>query len=176
MILPGHYDNGVGEQIPLFHVADRCRIAHRANEKIDLATSQPTRKVGIRSLKNMYCCFRTELAEFCNRPREHERAGERHRSDVDPSGFFINCVFYPQPTLFTETTNQMRIAREEIFGPVVSVTRQGPLRIRVHDYQCKFPPALIRESSLWGRGHLAFAPPAYCRDTLRGCMRAPVRT
>ena len=31
--------------------------------------------------------------------------------------------FYLQPTLFTEATNQMRIAREEIFGPVVSVIR-----------------------------------------------------
>lgn len=31
--------------------------------------------------------------------------------------------FYLQPTLFTETTNLMRIAREEIFGPVASVIR-----------------------------------------------------
>ncbi|AHF85138.1 aldehyde dehydrogenase [Rhizobium leguminosarum bv. trifolii WSM1689] len=31
--------------------------------------------------------------------------------------------FYLQPTLFTEATNQMRISREEIFGPVVSVIR-----------------------------------------------------
>jgi acyl-CoA reductase-like NAD-dependent aldehyde dehydrogenase len=36
--------------------------------------------------------------------------------------------FYLQPTLFTEATNQMRISREEIFGPVVSV-------IRVNDYE-----------------------------------------
>ncbi|QEE43196.1 aldehyde dehydrogenase family protein (plasmid) [Rhizobium sp. WL3] len=35
--------------------------------------------------------------------------------------------FYLQPTLFTEATNQMRISREEIFGPVVNV-------IRVKDY------------------------------------------
>jgi len=35
--------------------------------------------------------------------------------------------FYLQPALFTETTNQMRIAREEIFGPVACV-------IRVKDY------------------------------------------
>ncbi|WP_349956049.1 aldehyde dehydrogenase family protein [Rhizobium sp. ZPR3] len=35
--------------------------------------------------------------------------------------------FYLQPTLFTEATNQMRISREEIFGPVASV-------IRVRDY------------------------------------------
>ncbi|RDJ11489.1 aldehyde dehydrogenase family protein [Rhizobium grahamii] len=36
--------------------------------------------------------------------------------------------FYLQPTLFTEATNQMRISREEIFGPVVSL-------IRVRDYE-----------------------------------------
>jgi acyl-CoA reductase-like NAD-dependent aldehyde dehydrogenase len=36
--------------------------------------------------------------------------------------------FYLQPTLFTEATNQMRISREEIFGPVVSV-------VRVKDYE-----------------------------------------
>jgi aldehyde dehydrogenase (NAD+) len=35
--------------------------------------------------------------------------------------------FYLQPALFTETTNSMRISREEIFGPVASV-------IRVRDY------------------------------------------
>ncbi|KQY15285.1 aldehyde dehydrogenase family protein [Rhizobium sp. Root482] len=35
--------------------------------------------------------------------------------------------FYLQPTLFTEATNQMRISREEIFGPVAAV-------IRVKDY------------------------------------------
>ncbi|CAN7399713.1 aldehyde dehydrogenase family protein [Pararhizobium sp. LjRoot238] len=39
-----------------------------------------------------------------------------------------NPGFFLQPTLFTEATNQMRISREEIFGPVVSV-------IRVKDYE-----------------------------------------
>jgi aldehyde dehydrogenase (NAD+) len=38
-----------------------------------------------------------------------------------------NPGFYLQPALFTECTNQMRISREEIFGPVASV-------IRVKDY------------------------------------------
>jgi aldehyde dehydrogenase (NAD+) len=36
--------------------------------------------------------------------------------------------FYLQPALFTETSNEMRINREEIFGPVASV-------IRVKDYE-----------------------------------------
>ncbi len=31
--------------------------------------------------------------------------------------------FYLQPALFTETTNQMRISREEVFGPVANVVR-----------------------------------------------------
>ncbi|MDX3924242.1 MAG: aldehyde dehydrogenase family protein [Shinella sp.] len=38
-----------------------------------------------------------------------------------------NPGFYLQPALFVEATNQMRISREEIFGPVASV-------IRVKDY------------------------------------------
>lgn len=36
--------------------------------------------------------------------------------------------FYLQPALFTEATNEMRVSREEIFGPVASV-------IRVKDYE-----------------------------------------
>jgi aldehyde dehydrogenase (NAD+) len=36
--------------------------------------------------------------------------------------------FYLQPALFTETTNQMRISREEVFGPVANV-------VRVKDYE-----------------------------------------
>lgn len=44
------------------------------------------------------------------------------RLDRDTPGFYL------QPALFTEATNQMRISREEIFGPVASV-------IRVKDYE-----------------------------------------
>ncbi|HVK91386.1 MAG TPA: aldehyde dehydrogenase family protein, partial [Mycoplana sp.] len=39
-----------------------------------------------------------------------------------------NPGFYLQPALFTEATNDMRISREEIFGPVASV-------IRAKDYE-----------------------------------------
>ncbi|KRA99044.1 aldehyde dehydrogenase [Devosia sp. Root685] len=46
--------------------------------------------------------------------------GERVKAATD--GYFL------QPTLFTEATNSMRIAREEIFGPVAAV-------IRVKDYE-----------------------------------------
>jgi alpha-ketoglutaric semialdehyde dehydrogenase len=44
------------------------------------------------------------------------------RLNRETPGFFL------QPALFTETTNDMRISREEIFGPVASV-------IRVKDYE-----------------------------------------
>jgi phenylacetaldehyde dehydrogenase len=37
--------------------------------------------------------------------------------DSAPDGFFV------QPSVFTETTNEMRINREEIFGPAVAVIR-----------------------------------------------------
>ncbi|MEU6656244.1 aldehyde dehydrogenase family protein [Streptomyces sp. NPDC046900] len=40
-----------------------------------------------------------------------------HRPDHLPKGFYL------QPALFADVTPQMRIAREEIFGPVVSVMR-----------------------------------------------------
>lgn len=46
--------------------------------------------------------------------------GERVKKDTD--GYFL------QPALFTEATNSMRIAREEIFGPVAAV-------IKVKDYE-----------------------------------------
>ena len=44
------------------------------------------------------------------------------RVNRETEGFFL------QPTLFTNATNQMRISREEIFGPVASV-------IKVKDYE-----------------------------------------
>ena len=46
--------------------------------------------------------------------------GERVKTNTE--GYFL------QPTLFTEATNSMRIAREEIFGPVAAV-------IKVKDYE-----------------------------------------
>src|SRR5690606_19179761 len=42
--------------------------------------------------------------------------------ELDNPGYFL------RPALFTEATNQMRISREEIFGPVAAV-------IRVKDYE-----------------------------------------
>jgi 5-carboxymethyl-2-hydroxymuconic-semialdehyde dehydrogenase len=39
--------------------------------------------------------------------------GARH--DCHPTGYFV------QPTLFTGATSEMRVAREEIFGPVLTV-------------------------------------------------------
>jgi len=41
--------------------------------------------------------------------------GPEKPEGVDPSGFFV------RPTVFSEVTNDMTIAREEIFGPVLSI-------------------------------------------------------
>jgi aldehyde dehydrogenase (NAD+) len=49
--------------------------------------------------------------------------------------------FYLSPALFTETTNEMRISREEIFGPVASV-------IRVKDYEAALATANDTEFGL----------------------------
>jgi aldehyde dehydrogenase (NAD+) len=49
------------------------------------------------------------------------RAGGARR-DHAQNGFFL------QPTLFTETSAEMRINQEEVFGPVASV-------VRVRDYE-----------------------------------------
>ncbi|HMG50580.1 MAG TPA: aldehyde dehydrogenase family protein, partial [Inquilinus sp.] len=49
--------------------------------------------------------------------------------------------FYLSPALFTETTNDMRISREEIFGPVASV-------IRVKDYEAALATANDTEFGL----------------------------
>ncbi|WDR05175.1 aldehyde dehydrogenase family protein [Devosia rhodophyticola] len=56
--------------------------------------------------------------------------GKNEGAKLVAGGELVKCDtegFYLQPTLFTEANNQMRISREEIFGPVASV-------IRVKDY------------------------------------------
>ncbi len=40
--------------------------------------------------------------------------------------------WYVQPTLFTDATNEMRIAREEIFGPVLTVLKYSDERDAIH--------------------------------------------
>jgi acyl-CoA reductase-like NAD-dependent aldehyde dehydrogenase len=40
--------------------------------------------------------------------------------------------FYVEPTVFVDTTNEMRINREEIFGPAVAVIRVGDVDEAVH--------------------------------------------
>jgi len=47
--------------------------------------------------------------------------GKRATSGALGNGYFV------EPTIFTDVTNDMRIAREEIFGPVLSVLRYGSL-------------------------------------------------
>jgi aldehyde dehydrogenase (NAD+) len=56
--------------------------------------------------------------------------GKKEGAKLETGGELLNRDtegFYLAPALFTEVTNQMRIAREEIFGPVASV-------IKVKDY------------------------------------------
>ncbi len=61
---------------------------------------------------------------YRDRQEGRRQAGRRRRT----SSSCKTPGYYLQPTLFTEATNQMRISREEIFGPVASV-------IRVKDYE-----------------------------------------
>ena len=52
--------------------------------------------------------------------------GKKEGAKLAVGGDLLNLKnpgYYLQPTLFTEATNQMRISREEIFGPVASVIR-----------------------------------------------------
>ncbi len=48
--------------------------------------------------------------------------GKRLTADKYKKGFFV------EPTIFADVTPDMRIAREEIFGPVVSVLKAGDLK------------------------------------------------
>jgi acyl-CoA reductase-like NAD-dependent aldehyde dehydrogenase len=44
-----------------------------------------------------------------------------------PQGSEFETGFWIEPTIFTDVTNDMRIAREEIFGPVMCVLRYSDL-------------------------------------------------
>ncbi|OZE93564.1 aldehyde dehydrogenase [Rhodococcus sp. 15-1189-1-1a] len=68
--------------------------------------------------------------------RQHERvlgyieAGKAEGATVATGGGRppnLDTGFYVQPTVFTNTTNSMRICREEIFGPVAAVLRYDTL-------------------------------------------------
>jgi aldehyde dehydrogenase (NAD+) len=57
--------------------------------------------------------------------------GQKEGAKLAFGGELLKCEtpgFYLSPALFTEATNDMRISREEIFGPVAAV-------IRVKDYE-----------------------------------------
>ena len=59
---------------------------------------------------------------------EYLEIGQKEGAKLAAGGERLNRSkegFYLQPALFTETTNEMRINREEIFGPVASVIRVG---------------------------------------------------
>ena len=57
------------------------------------------------------------------RPRAGRRAARRRRAALaDSGGYFV------APTLFTATSDELRIAREEIFGPVLVASPYDPSR------------------------------------------------
>ncbi|KIX03971.1 uncharacterized protein Z518_07524 [Rhinocladiella mackenziei CBS 650.93] len=62
------------------------------------------------------------------RVEEYVRIGEAEGAKIEaqapiPADPRLKNGYYVQPTLFTGVTRDMRIAKEEIFGPVVSVTK-----------------------------------------------------
>jgi alpha-ketoglutaric semialdehyde dehydrogenase len=66
------------------------------------------------------------ILEYIRIGRDEDKAtlsiGGRHLTDGDHSK-----GFYVESTVFTDVTNDMRIAQEEIFGPVLAVLRCGNL-------------------------------------------------
>ncbi|SOJ56340.1 Geranial dehydrogenase [Mycobacterium simulans] len=58
-----------------------------------------------------------------HRVQDYIRSGQQEGARVVVGGehSLAERGWYVQPTLFTDATNQMRIAREEIFGPVLTV-------------------------------------------------------
>jgi aldehyde dehydrogenase (NAD+) len=53
------------------------------------------------------------------REARHLYGGERLRGDEYERGYYVS------PAIFTDVTQQMRIAREEIFGPVLAIIEAG---------------------------------------------------
>jgi aldehyde dehydrogenase (NAD+) len=47
----------------------------------------------------------------------------RDGATLAAGGHVIDGAWYVEPTVYTDVTNEMRIAREEVFGPVLSVLR-----------------------------------------------------
>src|SRR6202007_1837620 len=60
-----------------------------------------------------------------HRVRDYIRAGQQEGARVVVGGEDSPAErgWYVRPTLFTDASNEMRIAREEIFGPVLTVLR-----------------------------------------------------
>jgi acyl-CoA reductase-like NAD-dependent aldehyde dehydrogenase len=78
-----------------------------------------------------------------------------------PAGFDQGC--YVEPTLFTGVRNEMRIAKEEIFGPVAASYPSGPSRRR--------SPSPMTRSMAWRR---ASGPPTSPRPTRWPATSTPV--
>jgi gamma-glutamyl-gamma-aminobutyraldehyde dehydrogenase len=60
----------------------------------------------------------------CDRIRDYIKTGRDEGAKLQSGGNSVtvgNSSLYVEPTIFVEVNNQMTIAREEIFGPVLSV-------------------------------------------------------
>lgn len=73
---------------------------------------------------------------------------------------------YLQPALLTDVDNAMRVAREEIFGPVACV-------VRVRDYEDA--KAVANDTSFRLSAGICTTNPAYARDFKRGSVAKVVR-
>lgn len=85
MVAAGDDDQRIGKQEALLDVTDRCGIAQRADQEIDLAAPEAGKQIGIGTFQNVDRRVRTELPELGDGPRKHEGARKRHRTDNDPA-------------------------------------------------------------------------------------------
>ena len=94
------------------------RAAQGAEGRRRAASRAPTSGPSSTRASSTRTCATSRSAR--RRARKLAWGGERSKRDAEG--------FYLAPALFTETTNAMRINREEIFGPVASVIRVRGLR------------------------------------------------
>ena len=102
--------------VPSDKVAEATRIAVEVAESIPLATSwdAPAPAIGPIATKRQHAEIVRLISEGVKEGAKLETGGA-DRPDGVRSGYFI------APTIFSNVSNDMTIAREEIFGPVLSI-------------------------------------------------------